>query len=238
MGTLAIFGYGPGLGAGTAQVFGRNGFRIAAVGRNADTAAERVTRLRADGIEAESFTADITDPAQLSEVIVRIEQQLGPIDVAVHAAAAGISVRSESTRAVDRAALEVPFALKVYSSIQLARELLPGMLARGRGALLFSSGASEANTQPYLANMGVALGAQRAYVRQLAAELDGTGLYAGLLAIGALIENSAVQHQVDAHPELIPAGMVLPRIGNAELGAEYWRMYTERDTVEVEIGFS
>lgn len=237
MSTLAIFGYGPGLGAGTARTFGRNGFRIAAIGRDAAAAAERVAALRADRLDAEPFTADITDPTQLTEVIARVEERLGPIEVAVHAAAAGISVRSASTRDVDRAALELPFALKVYSSIQLGRELLPGMIARGRGALLFSSGASEANLQPYLANMGVALGAQRAYVRQLAAELDGTGVYAGLLAIGSLIEHSAVQEQVDAHPELIPDGMVLPRIGNAELGAAYWRMYTERDTVEVEIGF-
>ncbi|MGW5435990.1 SDR family NAD(P)-dependent oxidoreductase [Nocardia asteroides] len=237
MSTLAIFGYGPGLGAGTAREFGRNGFRIAAIGRDPDRAAERVAALRADGIEAEPFAADITDPAQLSEVVTRVEEKLGPIEVAVHAAAAGMSIRAESTRAVDAASLELPFALKVYSSIGLTRALLPGMLARGRGTLLFSSGASEANLQPYLANMGVALGAQRAYVRQLAAELDGTGIYAGLLAIGALIQDSAVQAQIDAQPELIPDGLVLPRIGNAELGAEYWRMYTERDTVEVEIGF-
>ncbi|WP_229740077.1 SDR family NAD(P)-dependent oxidoreductase [Nocardia rhizosphaerihabitans] len=188
-------------------------------------------------MEAEPFAADITDPAQPAEVIARVEEKLGPIEVAVHAAAAGMSIRSASTREVDRSALDLPFALKVYSSIELSRALLPGMVARGSGALLFSSGASEANRQPYLANMGVALGAQRAYVRQLAAELDGTGVYVGLLAIGALIENSAVQQQVDAHPELIPAGLELPRIGNDELGARYWRMYTERDTVEVEIGF-
>ncbi|MEU3014129.1 hypothetical protein [Nocardia asteroides] len=147
------------------------------------------------------------------------------------------ALRAEPTRAVDLTSLELPFALKVYSSIELTRALLPGMLARGHGTLLFSSGASETNLQPYLANMGVALGAQRAYVRQLAAELDGTGVYAGLLAIGALIQDSAVQAQIDAQPELIPDGLVLPRIGNAELGAEYWRMHTERDIVEVEIGF-
>ncbi|MET9216618.1 MULTISPECIES: SDR family NAD(P)-dependent oxidoreductase [unclassified Nocardia] len=237
MSTLAIFGYGPGLGAGTAREFGRNGFRVAMIGRDPAAAAERAAALRADGVEAEPFAADITDSAQLTEVVARVEEKLGPIEVAVHAAAAGMSIRAESTRAVDRRSLELPFALKVYSSIELGRALLPGMLARGHGALLFSSGASEANLQPYLANMGVALGAQRAYVRQLAAELDGTGVYVGLLAIGALIEHSAVQLEIDAHPELIPDGLVLPRIGNAELGARYWRMYTERDAVEVEIGF-
>ncbi|WP_278260791.1 SDR family oxidoreductase [Nocardia sp. AG03] len=237
MSTLAIFGYGPGLGAGTAREFGRHGFRVAVIGRDAAAGAERAAALRAEGVEAEQFTADITDPAQLSDVVGRVRDALGPIDVAVHGAAAHMSVRSESTRATDRASLEVPLALKVYSSIQLSRELLPEMIERGSGALLFSSGASERHLQPYLANVGIALGAQRAFVRQLAAEVEGTGVYVGLLAIGSLIQDSAAQREVDAHPELIPEGLVLPRIDNAELGARYWRMVTERDAVEVEIGF-
>ncbi|MFD4443251.1 SDR family NAD(P)-dependent oxidoreductase [Nocardia sp. NPDC058519] len=235
MSTLAIFGYGPGLGAGTAQHFGRNGFRIAVIGRDP---VARAAALRAEGIEAEPFAADVTDPAQVLDVIGRIEQKLGPIDVALHSAAADISVRSASTVDIDRPSLELPFALKVYSPIHLTRALLPAMIARGSGTLLFSSGASEQHLQPYLANVGVALGAQRAYVRQLAGELEGTGVYVGLLAIGSLIENSAAQRIVDANPDLVPAGLVLPRVDNDELGARLWRMYTERDTVEVEVGFA
>ncbi|MFF2086483.1 SDR family oxidoreductase [Nocardia sp. NPDC058176] len=238
MSTLAIFGYGPGLGAGTAQHFGRNGFRIAVIGRDAARAAERAAALRAEGIEVEPFAADIADPAQLTEVIGSVEEKLGPIDVALHAAAADMSVRRPSTLDVDQESLDVPFALKLYSSINLTRALAPAMIARGNGTLLFSSGASEEHLQPYLANMGVALGAQRAYIRQVAAELDGTGVYVGLLAIGSLIEHSAAQRIVDANPDLIPPGLVLPRVDNAELGAHLWRMYTERDTVEVEVGFA
>lgn len=238
MSTLAIFGYGPGLGAGTAQHFGRNGFRIAVIGRDPAAAAERAAALRADGIAAEPFPADVTDPDQLTAAIAQIEDELGPIEVAVHSAAADMSVRLPSTIDVDRASLERPFELKVYSPIAMTRALLPAMIARGSGTLLYSSGASEQVLQPYLANVGLALGAQRAYVRQLAAELDGTGVYAGLLAIGSLIEGSAAQRIVDANPELIPPGLVLPRIDGATLGAHYWRMHTERDTAEVEVGFA
>ncbi|MGW0638699.1 SDR family NAD(P)-dependent oxidoreductase [Nocardia salmonicida] len=235
MSTLAIFGYGPGLGAGTARHFGRNGFRIAVIGRDP---IERAAALRAEGIDAEPFIADVTDPAQVLDVIGRVEEKLGPIDVALHSAAADMSVRSATTIDVDLPSLELPIALKVHSPILLTRALLPAMIARGSGTLLFTSGASEEYLQPYLANVGVALGAQRAYVRQLAREVDGTGVYVGLFAIGSLIENSAVQAVIDANPDLVPPGLVLPRIDNAELGARLWRMYTERDTVEVEVGFA
>ncbi|MEV0058204.1 dehydrogenase, partial [Nocardia sp. NPDC050718] len=45
MSALAIFGYGPGLGAGTAREFGRNGFRVAVIGRDpAAGAARRAAR--------------------------------------------------------------------------------------------------------------------------------------------------------------------------------------------------
>ena len=235
MSTLAIFGYGPGLGAGTARHFGRNGFRIAVISREP---VARAAALRAEGIDAEPFVADVTDPAQVLDVIGRVEEKLGPIDVALHSAAADMSVRSATTIDVDLPSLELPIALKVYSPILLTRALLPAMIARGSGTLLFTSGASEEFLQPYLANVGVALGAQRAYVRQLAREVEGTGVYVGLFAIGSLIENSAVQSVIDANPDLVPAGLVLPRIGNTELGARLWRMYTERDTVEVEVGFA
>ncbi|MFD3429949.1 SDR family oxidoreductase [Nocardia fluminea] len=205
------------------------------IGRNP---AERAAALRAEGIDAESFVADVTDPTQLLDVIGRVEEKLGPIDVALHSAAADMSVRSATTIDVDLPSLALPIALKVYSPILLTRALLPAMIARGSGTLLFTSGASEEFLQPYLANVGVALGAQRAYVRQLAREVEGTGVYVGLFAIGSLIENSAVQAVIDADPGLVPAGLVLPRIGNAGLGARLWQMYTERDTVEVEVGFA
>ncbi|PKV78520.1 3-oxoacyl-[acyl-carrier protein] reductase [Nocardia fluminea] len=205
------------------------------IGRNP---AERAAALRAEGIDAEPFVADVTDPTQVLDVIGRVEEKLGPIDVALHSAAADMSVRSATTIDVDVASLALPIALKVHSPILLTRALLPAMIARGHGTLLFTSGASEEFLQPYLANVGVALGAQRAYVRQLAREVEGTGVYVGLFAIGSLIENSAVQAVIDADPDLVPAGLVLPRMDNAELGARLWQMYTERDTVEVEVGFA
>ncbi|MGW5308365.1 SDR family NAD(P)-dependent oxidoreductase [Nocardia thailandica] len=235
--TLAVFGYGPGLGAGTARRFGRAGFRVAVVGRDATAADGHVAALAAEGIDAKAFRADVTDAAQLRSAIDRIEAELGVIDVALHSAAAEMSIRSPSTLDTEVDALAAPFALKVHSPIALVRALAPAMIARGDGALLFSSGASEHLVQPYLANVGVALGAQRAYLRQLAAELDGTGVYIGLLNIGALIRHSRAQRIIDARPDLIPAGLELPRIGNDELGEAYWRLYSERADTELDIGF-
>lgn len=236
-GTLAIFGYGPGLGLGTARRFGAEGFRVAVIGRDPERARANADRLTAEGIAAAPFAADVTDGAQVADTVARVEADLGPIEVAVHGAAADIAERSPDTASLDVAALAVPIALKLHSPIHLTRALLPRLLERGSGALLFSSGHSERHFQPYLANFGVALAAQRAYVRQLAADLAGRGVYVGLLNIGALIGNSKAERIVDENPDAVPPGLVLPRITNAEVGEHYWRLYTERDTVELDVGF-
>ncbi|MEU1205607.1 SDR family oxidoreductase [Nocardia sp. NPDC005825] len=235
--TIAIFGFGPGLGMGVARRFGREGFRVAVIGRGPDKADRHVTDLKAEGIEAQAFPADVTAADQLDAAIATIRRTFGDIDVALHGAAAGMTDRSPSTRAVDLAALRVPMTLKLHSPILMTRALLPAMLERGTGALLFSSGSPAHGVLPYLANFGVALAAQRAYVLQLAEELHGTGVHVGLMNIGVLIGDSEAERMVDEHPEVAPPGVSIPRMTSSELGEHYWDLYTRRDRTEVEIGF-
>lgn len=235
--TIAIFGFGPGLGMGTARVFGREGFRVAVVGRRRDKAERHVEDLRAEGIEAAAFPADVTDATQVADAVAAIRESFGEIDVAMHGAAGEMTDRIPSTLELDVPELSIPMALKLHSPILLTRALAPAMIARGEGALLFSSGSSPRVPLPYLSNFGVALAAQRGYVQQLAVELRGTGVYAGVLNIGVLIGNSRAEEIVDNHPELLPPGIEIARMPGEELGEHYWRMYTDRDAVEVEVGF-
>ncbi|MFI7003965.1 SDR family NAD(P)-dependent oxidoreductase [Nocardia sp. NPDC050175] len=235
--TIAIFGFGPGLGVGTARRFGREGFRVAVIARKPDKAQRHVDELVAEGIEAAAFPADVTDAAQVHAAIEKIGATFGQIDVAMHGAAGDPVDRIPSTLAVDVPALHTPLALKLYSPILMTRALAPAMIERGEGTLLYSSGSSDSRPMPFLSNFGVALAAQRGYLRQLAVELHGTGVYAGLLDIGALIGGSKAEQLVDEHPELFPADLEITRMTNDELGGHYWRMYTDRDQVEVEVGF-
>lgn len=236
--TIAIFGFGPGLGMGVARRFGREGFRVAVIGRDPEKAARHVADLKADGIEAAAFPADVTDAAQLTDTVATIEQTFGRIDVALHGAAGQMSDRIPTTLAVEVPDLTVPLALKVHSPILMTRALAPAMIARGEGTLLYSSGSSPSVALPYLSNFGVALAAQREYLLQLAEELRDTGVYVGLLNIGVLIGDSEAERIVDTRPDLVPPGVEIPRMTNDELGGWYWGMYTNRDRTEVEVGFS
>ncbi|MTE12457.1 SDR family NAD(P)-dependent oxidoreductase [Nocardia aurantiaca] len=235
--TIAIFGFGPGLGMGVARRFGREGFRVAVIGRKPDKAERHVSDLKAEGIAAAAFPADVTDATQVAETVATISRTFGEIDVALHGAAGEMADRMPSTLALDVPDLSLPMALKLHSPMLVTRALAPGMIERGTGALLFSSGSSPNVVLPYLSNFGVALAAQRGYLLQLAEELRGTGVYVGVLNIGVLIGNSQAERIVDEHPELVPAGVSIPRMTNDELGDRYWEMYVRGDRTEVEVGF-
>ncbi|WP_157106442.1 hypothetical protein [Nocardia arthritidis] len=52
-----------------------------------------------------------------------------------------------------------------------------------------------------------------------------------------MIEGSKAAQIVDERPELIPDGLEIVRISGEALGDHYWRLYTERDKVELDVGF-
>jgi short-subunit dehydrogenase len=81
--------------------------------------------------------------------------------------------------------------LVFYTMVDLVREFLPDMLARGDGAILTAQGASTLQGLPGMSGSGPAQAAQRNYLQSLHAEVAGQGIYVGMLYIGAIIERSA-----------------------------------------------
>ena len=75
----------------TAEWLARKGARhLALVGRSRTTApdaAAELDRLRADGIDAREFAADIAEPDQLAEVFSEVRRDMPPLRGIVHAAA-------------------------------------------------------------------------------------------------------------------------------------------------------
>src|SRR5580693_9253195 len=87
--TIVICGYGPGVSKAVAEKFGAERFQLALVARTADKLAAGVTALRAKGIKASAFTADLSDPMSVREVVKKVQAALGPIGIVVWTAANG-----------------------------------------------------------------------------------------------------------------------------------------------------
>ncbi|HRB04922.1 MAG TPA: SDR family NAD(P)-dependent oxidoreductase, partial [Ilumatobacteraceae bacterium] len=88
------------------------------------------------GTGAEAFTVDLLDRSAVDELVPRVEREVGPVDVLVNNAGLESSqwlAREEPQwiRDVVRVNLETPLIL--------TRAVLPGMLARGCGTVVFTS---------------------------------------------------------------------------------------------------
>jgi short-subunit dehydrogenase len=226
--TIAIFGAGPGLGQAVARRFGREGFRVALVARDAGRLESMASDLAGAGVEAAGFPADLTDREAALGAVDAIQARFGPVDVLEYSPTPGASLRTSPSE-LDVAAVARLLELYVLTPVALVGRVLPGMLERGGGGLLFAMGAAAKYPAPRLAG-GMVLSSLRNYAHTLNAELGPRSVYAGTLLIGALIEGSAAAR----NPSAWGNGRATV-VAADDLAGRCWDMYAKRDRVEEQV---
>ncbi|MFE8065320.1 SDR family NAD(P)-dependent oxidoreductase [Priestia aryabhattai] len=211
MENIVIVGAGPGLGMSIAKKFGKNGFRVALIARNEEKLNQLVIELEQLGIEAASFQADILNKDQISLAFTTIKEKYGFIDVVEYSPTPSIDTVTNALDVTEENAL-YQFQFNVLGAISSIREVLPDMLDKQSGALLFTTGGAAVNPVPMMGNVGIAVSGLRNYIFNLNSELKDKGIYAGHISIGIWMQpNSGVQDKI----------------------ADIWYdMYTKRDRVE------
>jgi short-subunit dehydrogenase len=187
MTTIAVVGAGPGLGAAVARRFGREGFHVALVSRN----AQRTNALAADladaGITARGFAADVRDPKALAAALDTAHTELGPIEVLQYSP---VPQRDFMLPVLEttHADLTGPIEFSVYGPVAAVQQILPGMRALGRGTILFVNGGTAVVPHPDRAGTSIAFAAESAYGHLLHDALAREGIHVGQLVIpGAIV---------------------------------------------------
>ena len=212
MPVIAIVGAGPGMGFSIAKLFGGHGFEVALLARDPAKLDTLITTLKDHGVSAAAFTADVRDRPSLVAAFEQISQRLGPVDVLEY---------SPATREVEMAGpLEVTPdnlqpQIEYYGAVTAAAQVLPAMRKAGAGTLLFTTGGGSINPNPAMGNINAASAALRNWVLNLNQLLDGTGVYAGHVAISAWIGSAPALTEPDA------------------IAATYWDLHRGRDRAEV-----
>ena len=186
MKTIAIIGAGKGFGLSLAKRFGKEGFQVALVARNAVKLQEMVDELKSDGIEASYFTADIYSKSQIEQVITGIKEKYSQIDVLEFSPLPGNPPTSVLELTVEDA--RDLFEGNVVSAINVVNSVLPDMLNRKEGALLFTTGLSALYPVPMMGNIGIAFSGLRNYIANLHAELSPKGIFVGHRSLGLFIK--------------------------------------------------
>lgn len=185
--TIAVVGAGPGIGLAVARKWGAEGYAVALVARNAEKLRGLVERLASEGIEAAAFPADVDDRGAFAAALESIKERFGGVDALYYGPPAE-SASLVPPRQFTIDSVQSMFDRTVLGAVVAVNSVLPGMLEKGDGALLFACPMSAIDPVLFSANYAQATAALRNYAQALYIDLASAGVYAGMMVIAGLIE--------------------------------------------------
>jgi NAD(P)-dependent dehydrogenase (short-subunit alcohol dehydrogenase family) len=161
-----VTGAASGIGRATALLLAREGAAVAAVDRDADGARETAAAIAAQGAAGRAYPCDIADSAAVAATARAAEADLGPVDVLANIAGIGDTAGMDGIEQVTDERWATFLAVNLNGTFYWCRALLPGMAARGRGAVVSVSSlagrSKSANAGPaYSASKAAILGLTR-----------------------------------------------------------------------------
>jgi 3-oxoacyl-[acyl-carrier protein] reductase len=161
------------------------------------------------GGSAIALGADLRDAAAPEQLVEEVEAVLGPIDVL--AANAGMAT-IRSVEELDAMRFDESIAINLRAPYLLARRVLPGMLARGYGRILFTSSVAGFTGGVISADYASAKAGLHGLTHYLAARVAAQGITVNALA-PALIEDTAM---LPGDPAELVARIPAGRLGRPE----------------------
>lgn len=167
--TAFVSGSTHGIGFAVARALLGEGASVVINGRSESGVQDAVRRLRADlpGAEVSGLAADFTDPGQVQGLL----ESLGSVDILVNNVGLFGLDRFED---IGDDQWQRYFDVNVMSGVRLSRHVLPGMLERKWGRILFISSESGVNIPADMVHYGVTKAAMLALGNGLAKRTRGT----------------------------------------------------------------
>jgi short-subunit dehydrogenase len=174
---VLVTGASTGIGRAAAREFVRHGARVIGVARS----AERLDELSIDLGGAAHFVAlaaDVTDAAAMNAMATTVLDRYGAPDVVV--ANAGIGLDAHFVDTSDEALRSV-LEVNVFGLLRTVRPILPAMIERGSGRVLFISSVVGKRGIPHYAAYAASKFALHGMADSLHTELHGTGVSLGVV---------------------------------------------------------
>jgi NAD(P)-dependent dehydrogenase (short-subunit alcohol dehydrogenase family) len=180
-----VTGGSRGIGGATASVLAKRGFRVVVdYHASAQDADEVVAAISAAGGEAVAMQADVTAPGDVARMVGDIDQRWGGVDVLVHNALIPFAITSFADLTWEQLGGKLERELR--AAFLLTKAVVPGMISRGYGRLVFLSTGLSRHPREGMITLGTAKAALDQFVRYIALELAPHGITANLVAPGTV----------------------------------------------------
>jgi NAD(P)-dependent dehydrogenase (short-subunit alcohol dehydrogenase family) len=169
-----VTGASRGIGRAIAQRCAEEGAKVALVARNVARLEEAAAEIRDKGGVALALAADVTDHAAVQAMVRRAEAELGAVDLLVNNA--GTFYAIGPTWEVDPETWWTDVTTNLLGTFLCCREVLPGMVARGKGRVINMIGGGTDTPLPYGSGYAASKTAVMRFTETLAVELKEQGV--------------------------------------------------------------
>ncbi len=180
---VLITGGSSGIGAGLAEGFASAGAVVGIAARRHDRLAEVLERCRAHTPASQMWTVDLADPAAVDRLAAEALEGLGGVDVLVNNA--GIPKRRHVSR-LDATTVEDVMAINYLSPVRLTLAILPSMLERGSGRVVFVSSVAAPLSSPGEAAYSASKAALAVFAETMAVDLWDSGVRVSIVYPGVV----------------------------------------------------
>ena len=212
-----VTGASRGIGRAIAQVLGQGGLAVAVNFRQDAAQAQAVVdAIRAAGGEAEPFQADVGDPAQAEELVRRVAEHFGSLQVLINNA--GIT-RDNLMLRMKREEWDDVLATDLSGAFHCTRAALRGMVRQRYGRIVNITSVAGITGNVGQANYSAAKAGLIGMTRALAREVGSRGITVNAIAPG-LVETDLSRTVSERAGEALLQQIPLGRVGRPEEIAE------------------
>ncbi len=179
-----ITGVGPGLGASLVRRFAKH-YAVAINARRADFVARLAREVRDGGGVALEVPGDIGDARAVAASAASIREHLGSPEVLLYNAGSG---NWGTITEVTAEQFEQSWRVNAFGAFLCASECVADMVARGRGAMLFTGATGGVKAGPRSIAFGPAKFAMRGLGQSLARDLGPKGIHVAWINVDGMID--------------------------------------------------
>jgi NAD(P)-dependent dehydrogenase (short-subunit alcohol dehydrogenase family) len=179
-----VAGVGPGLGEALCRKLAGTGFAVAGIARSDDFAGHLADELRAAGGLMSAFRCDTTDVGSVEDCFRAIEDAFAAPAVLIYNAGAFLMKPFAETTPEE---FERMWAVNCRGAFLCARRVVPGMLNRKQGTILFTGATASVKPGASFSAFGSSKYALRGMAQSMARELGTCGIHVAHVVIDGVI---------------------------------------------------
>jgi len=172
------------IGSAIANAFCEEGAEVALVGRHADKLREAGSRLREKGFSALEVVADITDEAQVVQMVDKVMDTCGRIDILVNCA--GHTGPTLPVHELEKSDWDAVMAVNLTGPYLCCKHVLKQMIVQGSGNIISLSGTAGKEGMPLRAALSAAKWGLMGLTETIAREAGAHGIRANTLLPGGV----------------------------------------------------